>query len=669
MQTSPLCSTSSANVNPLLHLASNTIREFFGPTVQTVADCLIAEAACHVGAGDGGYTFAYLYQKIRGHCARDINDARLELVANLKGKFSINRARGPEAAGYVVSADAIRAALIVLLHHSIVVPTVVTPPPESQSTIEIYRYSLDLDRARLFVRYPLYIDYAKKAIDDNAAALVEELLVHGRMLTEDAVEAAVDNMATKLLAQKQQPSPEAQEPAAKKAKLANGDSNFDGVVAKDEPIDEEKSTANEKSAAEEAEEHLTQADMDDLRLGVLESFKKLIDGGYVERVAPLKTLEDLKLEEEEEAEFGTQKKLAAKRKYADISVMARSQSNSTTTTTTTTEESTLSKLFACNAGFRQTFGEGIVWRVNVNMFHSVLRAFCFGRLVAERYGDKIPACGSLVSASLKFVAFQKFSPMAPTAQMDEQQRMETIGMFTPKDILDFLPVAVQDRFKNKAGGATANVSHALVEMANVCTWPQVVLEVEDAQGHALGGKFEIATKQIVDHLQRRVLHQILLDQHDEHAARVVAVLEARGYLEAESIAESVMVPAKDIREILHRLHKTRYLQLLNLQQNSGTKAHNPGTAVYLWGFNRRHVAQTLIDNVCLALHNIRSRRQHEMQLGKDFVERAKEPGVDENEHLQDKLNYQRFCQGLERLDKAALQLDETLMVLTDFSKW
>ena len=58
-----------------------------------------------------------------------------------------------------------------------------------------------------------------------------------------------------------------------------------------------------------------------------------------------------------------------------------------------------------------------------------------------------------------------------------------------------------------------------------------------------------------------------------------------------------------------------------------------------------------------------------MQLGKDFVERAKEPGVDENEHLQDKLNYQRFCQGLERLDKAALQLDETLMVLTDFSKW
>lgn len=56
-----------------------------------------------------------------------------------------------------------------------------------------------------------------------------------------------------------------------------------------------------------------------------------------------------------------------------------------------------------------------------------------------------------------------------------------------------------------------------------------------------------------------------------------------------------------------------------------------------------------------------------MQLGKDWIERAKEAGTtDENDSELDALNYGKFCQGLERLDNACLQLDETLMTLKDF---
>ncbi len=56
-----------------------------------------------------------------------------------------------------------------------------------------------------------------------------------------------------------------------------------------------------------------------------------------------------------------------------------------------------------------------------------------------------------------------------------------------------------------------------------------------------------------------------------------------------------------------------------------------------------------------------------MEVGKEWIERAKEAGVtDENENEVDKANYAKFCQGLERLDCALLQLDETLMVLKDF---
>lgn len=76
----------------------------------------------------------------------------------------------------------------------------------------------------------------------------------------------------------------------------------------------------------------------------------------------------------------------------------------------------------------------------------------------------------------------------------------------------------------------------------------------------------------------------------------------------------------------------------------------------------RHVT----DHVCTALLNMRLRKQHEVEVGKDWIERQKEGTTDENENETDKMNYERFCHGLERLDNAALQLDETLMVLREY---
>jgi len=89
--------------------------------------------------------------------------------------------------------------------------------------------------------------------------------------------------------------------------------------------------------------------------------------------------------------------------------------------------------------------------------------------------------------------------------------------------------------------------------------------------------------------------------------------------------------------------------------------------IFLWSIDANNTIKVARDNVCRALTNIRLRRQHEVEVGKDWIERAKEAGeTDENDHEGDKHNYNKFCQGLERLDNAAVQLDETLMVLYDF---
>ncbi len=89
--------------------------------------------------------------------------------------------------------------------------------------------------------------------------------------------------------------------------------------------------------------------------------------------------------------------------------------------------------------------------------------------------------------------------------------------------------------------------------------------------------------------------------------------------------------------------------------------------IYLWSISKGRILRTVTNNATTALLHLRLRRQHEVEVGKEWIERAKEAGVtDENENEVDKANYAKFCQGLERLDCALLQLDETLMVLKDF---
>ena len=77
--------------------------------------------------------------------------------------------------------------------------------------------------------------------------------------------------------------------------------------------------------------------------------------------------------------------------------------------------------------------------------------------------------------------------------------------------------------------------------------------------------------------------------------------------------------------------------------------------IYLWSLDKHRVVKIVTDTVLTCLLNMNLRRQHEVEVGKDYIERAKEAGATyENDNETDKVNYTRFCQGLERLDIASL---------------
>lgn len=532
VHTSPLASQPH---DPPLTLASNCVRDFFGPIVQTVFDALVKTG--------GTLTLSALVSCIRKQCTRILNGEREKLI--VRGKYKLQRAKGPSSNGYVVEASSIRAGLLVLLQHDIVSVSGISPRPH---------YTVDPRKARLVTRYPKWIEYVKKVMDETAAKLVETLLLEGKASTVDAIFQTVENLS-----------------------------------------------------------EVPKSDRYTQRQAVVETFHRLVEGNFVEKVAPLFIEED-EVEKEQKAKQPT---------FEDPAIVS----------------------ILSNAPYKTTLPRHAVWRLNWKLIQSSLKSFCLGRLVAERYGHRVVSAGSIVTAALKFQSYNGGE-----------------GIFSASEISTFLPKPVQQSLEKKPGGLLVNLSKSLVDLSHF-DYPHVVDEIEEAHGHAQGGKFSISTTKLVKHLRDRTIHQFLFHCYGDLAARIASVLRVKGSCEAEPLAEAAMVPAKDTREILHRMYRDNLVQLLNLQQG---KQHNPASMIYLWSVNHSHLLRVVRDKVCTAMLNLRFRRQHESEyVGKAWMERASQE-EDENENKEDKEQYNKFCQGLERLDFAMMQLDETLMVLFDF---
>jgi DNA-directed RNA polymerase III subunit RPC3 len=582
--TSPL---SSIPHDPAVSLASNAIRDAFGPTVQLVADCLQAR-------GDTS-TLAQILHVI--HTKSDHKATTESNKSRTKERREVIRVSQLQTASSRdgPSTPAVRAALLVLIQHSIVTVTKSTIRMAKRNKV-VYTYRFDSNRARLIPRYPRFVEYTKKALDDTAATLVEELLGRGRMMTIDAVVSTVERL--------QQLQESSSSPGFHDSKVTS-------------------------------------------REAVLESLRRLVGGGFVEQVPELKDTE----EPDEEVEFEWNEK-------SDEPAAKKRRLNAADPGTLDIDDPAVVALLQ-NGQINKILPRDAVWRVNLEMFHESLRSLSLGWLVSERYSTKVQSAGAIVTAALKLVAYRRFAPSQKQQMLD----YDAIFTFCPGDILRYLSKAFVQNFEQKPGGVISNLHKALKDLSTY-TQPRVVDEVEVADGQSAHAKFQIATVKLVEYLQDRIIHQIICDSHGEVAARICNILSNNGHMEADSIAEAAMVPAKETREVLHRLYRENYISLFNLNQG---KQHNPASMFYLWFTSRAKSLRNATDGVVTAFLNMRLRRQHEVEIGKDWIERAKEAGAtDENENEADKLNYARFCEGLERLDTAAFQLDETLMVLKDY---
>ena len=358
--TSPL---SSISHNAQHDLSSNCIRDCFGPTCQTVADCLISK---------GSSTLSQLIVRIRQRCQRDINSERLRLVRSLdplktgRHPARLNLARGNEEKGFIVDASIVRAALIVLLQHSLVKAT----PPSKSVDVDTngeeikYTYSFDYDRAILIQRYPRYVEYARD-LHEGGAAVVEELLVKGRMGIFEVIKAGVQNL----------------ERAEFSEEFDTGSQSF-------------------------IQQQLSHAEK------IANALKVLFEEGYLERVSPI----HLEIKETELVGEGIPicNNTIVNPEFIEPNGIVISF------------DIGLKSLIKQNR-FKKIFVTGSVWRVNVKMFHASVRAIYLGHLVSERY-NQIQFSGAIVSAALKYAASKEFAMKYILSSEEERQQLRYFGI-------------------------------------------------------------------------------------------------------------------------------------------------------------------------------------------------------------------------------------------------
>lgn len=161
---------------------------------------------------------------------------------------------------------------------------------------------------------------------------------------------------------------------------------------------------------------------------------------------------------------------------------------------------------------------------------------------------------------------------------------------------------------------------------------------------------------IIEDLKARAIHSIAETRYGTFAARICELLARKKYLDQQKVGEMAILPAKTAREQLYLLQREGWITNIDISKRSD---FNVGSTFWFWTLDQANVDRNILEHLHQAAYNLRARRQHEFLQGKDLVEFA-QAGEQETERLQ------RLSTILARLDKALLEVDETIMLFARY---
>lgn len=290
--------------------------------------------------------------------------------------------------------------------------------------------------------------------------------------------------------------------------------------------------------------------------------------------------------------------------------------------------------------------KSLVWRCGTDQLLRELRHDAFVRFAMENVNH---VAGVIVSAMLSYSMSHERESNEPTSfpmTAREIYKVDEVKQALPKEIkdtwrllLNYLAVMVRDK--------SGMLTRVAAEKADATT----------TQGGD-GGQYVVHMKNITDYLKQATMHAYIQDKFGVQSARIVRLILEKRQLEQKSIGELALLPLNEARRRLYDLYRDK---LIHLQEIPKRSDHNPVHTMYTWSVNTFHIERVIRERVQDSICKLRSRRDFIAKENKELIARSSQL-VEEN----DLEKFDKLSQGLDRLDRSILQLDENLMLYRDF---
>ncbi|CAI5705585.1 hypothetical protein KXD40_000856 [Peronospora effusa] len=173
-----------------------------------------------------------------------------------------------------------------------------------------------------------------------------------------------------------------------------------------------------------------------------------------------------------------------------------------------------------------------------------------------------------------------------------------------------------------------------------------------------GGQYVVHMQKIVEFLQQATTHAYVQEKYGVASARIVRLLMEQRQLEQKTIGELALLPSNDAR---HRLYELYTDKLLKMQEISKRADHNPAFTFFCWSVDVPQMQARITERVQDSLCRLRRRRKFEAEENKELIARS-EQLVEAN----DLDKFDKLSRSLDRLDRGIIHLDGMLMLYRDF---
>lgn len=533
------------------------------------------------------------------------------------------------------------------------------------------------------LRFPTFIEQAKKSFGLEGEVIMEEMLVHGRVRMDQSLE----SMAYNLAEQKHQQSEAAEEEIseveleesralirtifvemAKKryisrvhpldlkvpeqeeqpdfpASITRGNDTVSSSNANGERVATGKRGGAPTNGAASAAGANDKAEDDGITVRGKKKKTTTAPSNAipVELQMMLEADDARKKEDENEAEFEPDSVRATKKRKLTKRAKLPTRGATASSVSTGSGEDTDAAVASGNGAMAE---QSLVWRFGVDQLMRDLRHQACIKFATENINN---VAGVIVSAMLKHSSpheREKDEPTSFPVTARELFGMAEVKGALPKDskdtwrlLLNYITVMCRDK------------SGMVMKVA------QESFDATQARAGD-GGQYVVHMKKIVDFLKQATTHSYVQEKFGVQSARIVRLLMEKRQLEQKTIGELALLPSNDARRRLYELFKEN---LVKMQEIPKRADHNPAFTVFCWSVDVPRMEKRVAERIELSLCKLRARRKMEAEQNKELIARS-----DALVEANDLAKFDKLSRALDRLDRALIQLDAMLMLYRDF---